>query len=71
MERAGELETTAQVKETLQRTMFASSLLEAQLGQAEIEQAQMRSVAKKAKAASHRALEQAARLREEQKWTSQ
>ena len=71
MERAGELETTAQVKETLQRTMSASSLLEAQLGQAETEQAEMRSVGEEAKATSDCALEQAACLHEEQEQTSQ
>ena len=32
---AGELETTAQIKEGLQRTMSASSILEARLGQTE------------------------------------
>ena len=51
--------------------MSASSLLEAQLGQAESEQMQMRSAAEEAKAASNRAIAQAQRLREEQEWTSQ
>ena len=71
MERVGELETTAQVKETLQRTMSASSMLEARLGQAESEQMQMRSAAEEAKAASDHAIAQAQRLREEQERTSQ
>ena len=66
MERASELETTTQIKETLQRMMSASSLLEARLGQAETQQAQMRSAAEEAKAASDRTLMQAARLCEEQ-----
>ena len=51
--------------------MFASSLLEARLGQAEMEQAQMHSVAEKAKAASDCALIEVARLHEEQERTSQ
>ena len=69
--RAGELETTAQVKEGLQRTMSASSLLEARLGQAESEQAQTRSAAEEAKLASDRAVMQAQRLQEEQERTTQ
>ena len=69
--RAGELETTAQVKEGLQRTMSASSVLEARLGQAESEQMQMRSTAEQAKMASDRAIAQAQRLKEEQEKTTQ
>ena len=68
---AGELETTAQVKETLQRTMSASSLLEARLGQAESAQLQMRSTAEQAKTASEQAISQAQRLQEEQAKTTQ
>ena len=68
---AGELETTAQVKEGLQRTMSASSLLEVRLGQAESEQMQTRSAAEEAKVASERAISQAERLREEQERTTQ
>ena len=71
MERASELETTAQVKEMLQRTMSASSLLEARHGQVQTEQAQMHIAAEEAKAASDCALVQAACLCEEQEWTSQ
>ena len=71
LERAGELETTAQVKETLIRTMSASSSLEARLGQAEIQQAQMKSAAEEAKAASERAIEQARQLGQEQEKTTQ
>ena len=69
--RAGELETTAQVKEGLQRTMSASSVLEARLGQAESEQMQMHSTAEQAKMASDRAIAQAQRLKEEQEKTTQ
>ena len=71
MERAGKLESTAQVKESLQRTMSASSILEARLRQAETEQAQMHSAAEEAKVASDRAILQAQRLREEQEKTAQ
>ena len=69
--RAGELETTTQVKEGLQRTMSASSVLEARWGQAESAQMQMRSTAEQAKSASERAMEQAQRLKEEQDATTQ
>ena len=71
IECAGELESTAQVKDVLQRTLSTSSSLEMRLGQAETEQAQMRSAAEEAKAASERAIAQATRLREEQERTSQ
>ena len=71
MERAGEVESTAQVKEVLQRTMSASSLLEARLGQAETSQMQMRSTAEEAKVASERAIAQAQRLQEAQEQTTQ
>ena len=71
VERAGKVETTAQVKEILQRTVCASSSLEARLGQAEMEQSQMQSAAEEAKATSDRAIAQAQRLREEQEKTAQ
>ena len=71
VERIGELESTAQVKDVLQRTLSASSSLEMRLGQVETEQTQMRSAAEGAKAASERAIAQATRLREEQERTSQ
>ena len=71
IEQAGELETTAQVKETLVRTMSASSSLEARLGQAEMQQAQMQSAAEEAKAASERAIAQAQHLSQEQEKTAQ
>ena len=56
MERAGELESTARVKDTLQRTLLASNSLELRLGQAEIEQPQMHSVAEEGKAMSECAI---------------
>ena len=62
---AGELETTAQVKEGLQRTMSASSILEARLGQAESVQVETCSAAEQARQASEQAMTQAAKLREE------
>ena len=51
--------------------MFASSLLEVRLGQAETEQMQMRSTAESAKIASDRAIAQAQLLKEEQERTTQ
>ena len=70
-ERAREVESTAQVQAAIQRTLSASSLLEARLGQAETRQEQMRSAAEEAKSASDRAITQAQRLREEQEKTTQ
>ena len=71
LECVGELESTAQVKDVLQRTLSASSSLEMRLGQAETEQAQMHSATEEAKVASKRAIAQATRLCEEQERTSQ
>ena len=68
--RTGDVETMAQVKATLQRTLSASSQLEMRLGHAEMTQMQARTAAEEAKAASERALLQAARLKEEQQKTT-
>ena len=66
----GDVETTAQVKATLQRTLLASSQLEMRLGHIETMQMQVRTGAEEAKAASERALLQATCLREEQQKTN-
>ena len=66
----GDVETTAQVKASLQRTLSALSQLEMRLGHAEIMQMQARTAAEEAKAASKRALLQAAGLKEEQQKTT-
>ena len=63
--RAGDVETTAQVQATLQRTLFASSSLEMRVGQTEEQQAQARVAVEEAKRASEQALSQAALLRAE------
>ena len=68
--RAADVETTAQVQATLQRTLSASSSLEARMEQAELSQAQAQSAAAEAHIASQRALQQAARLEEEQMKTA-
>ena len=70
--RVGDVETTAQVQATLQRTLSASSSLEMRLGQTEEQQARARATAEEAKRASEQALTQAAMLRAEQeKMTTQ
>ena len=69
--RVADVETTAQVQATLQRTLSASSSLEARMEQAEVSQAQAQSAAAEAHLASQRALQQAARLEEEQMKTAQ
>ena len=53
-----EVETTAQVQATLQRTLSASSSLEMRVGQMEVQQAQARAVVEEARQASKRALQQ-------------
>ena len=68
--RVADVETTAQVQATLQRTLSASSSLEARLEQAESQQTQAKVAADEARIASERALQQAARLREEQSRTA-
>ena len=68
--RAADLETSAQVQATLQRTLSTSSSLEARMEQAELSQAQAKSAAAEAHLASQRALQQAARLEEEQAKTA-
>ena len=68
--RAGDVETTAQVQATLQRTLSASSSLEMRLGQTEAQQAHARAAAEEAKRASEQALSQAAILRAEQEKTT-
>ena len=70
-ERAGTMETTAQVQATLQRTLSASSLLETCVGQIEEQQRQARAAAEEAQRASERALAQAALLKEEQAKSAQ
>ena len=68
--RAGDVETTAQVQATLQRTLSASSSLEMRLGQTEEQQARARAAAEEARRASEQALSQAAMLRAEQERTT-
>ena len=51
-ERAGTMETTAQVQATLQRTLSASSSLEMRVEQTEDQQRQARTAAEEAKRAS-------------------
>ena len=68
--RVADVETTAQVQATLQRTLSASSSLEARLEQAQSQQTQAKVAADEARIASERALQQAARLREEQSRTA-
>ena len=69
--RAGDVETTAQIQRTLQRTLSASGDLEMRVGQAEQSQAQARAAADEARMASERALQRAAQLQMEQEKTSQ
>ena len=69
--RAGDVETTAQIQRTLQRTLSASGDLEQRVGQAEQTQAQARAAAEEARQASERALQRAAQLQIEQEKTSQ
>ena len=69
--RAGDVETTAQIQRTLQRTLSASGDLETRVGQAEQTQAQARAAAEEACQASERALQRAAQLQREQEMTSQ
>ena len=68
--RQGDVETTAQVQATLQRTLSASSSLEMRLGQTEEQQARARAAAEEAKRASEQALTQAEILRKEQEKTT-
>ena len=63
--RAGDVETTAQVQATLQRTLSALSSFEMRLGQMEEQQACAHAAAEEAKRASEQALNQAAMLRAE------
>ena len=65
----GDVGMAAQVKATLQWTLSTLSQLEMRLGHAEMTQMQARTTAEKAKAASERALLQAARSKEEQQKT--
>ena len=58
--RVADVEMTAQVQATLQRTLSASSSLEARLEQAESQQTQAKVAADEARVASERALQQAA-----------
>ena len=68
--RQEDVETTAQVQATLQRTLSASSSLEMRLGQTEEQQARARAAYEEARRASEQALAQADRLRQEQEWTT-
>ena len=69
--RAVDVEKSAQVQATLERTLSVSSSLEARMEQAELSQAQAKSAAAEAHLASQRALQQAAQLRDEQMKTAQ
>ena len=69
--RASDVETTAQVQATLQRTISASSSMEYRLEQTAEEQRKAREAAEEAKRASAMALERAAQLQKEQEKTSQ
>ena len=71
VERAGEMESTAQVKEALHRTMSASSVIEQRLGQTEIQQEQAKSAVEAAMEASQRAIAQASQLKAEQDKTAE
>ena len=68
---AGDVETTAQLQQTLQRTLSASSSLEMRVGQTEQQQSQTVTTAVEAKRASEEALSQTSRLQEEQKKVTQ
>ena len=68
--RQGDVETTAQVQATLQRTLSASSSLEMRLGQTEEQQARARAAYEEARKASEQALAQADALRQEQERTT-
>ena len=57
---AGDMETTAQIQRTLQRTLSASGDLEQRVGQGEQTQAQARAAAEEARQASERALQSVA-----------
>ena len=69
--RASDVETTAQVQATLQRTISASSSMEYRLEQTAEEQRKAREAAEEARRASAMALERAAQLQKEQERTSQ
>ena len=69
--RASDVETTAQVQATLQRTIAASSSMEYRLEQTAEEQRKAREAAEEARRASVMALERAAQLQKEQEKTSQ
>ena len=69
--RASDVETTAQVQATLQRTISASSSMEYRLEQTAEEQRKAREAAEEARRASAMALERAAQLQKEQEKTSQ
>ena len=64
--RVGDVETTAQVQATLQRTLSTLSSLEMRLGHTEEQEVCARAAAEEAKRASEQALSQAAILRAEQ-----
>ena len=69
--RASDVETTAQVQATLQRTLSASSSIEFRLEQTAEEQKKAKAAADEAKQASAMALERAAQLQMEQERTTQ
>ena len=69
--RASDVETTAQVQATLQRTISASSSMEFRLEQTAEEQRKAREAAEEARQASAMALERAAQLKREQERTTQ
>ena len=63
--RAGDVETTLQLQQTLQRTLSTSSSLEMRVGQTEQQQTQTVVTAVEAKQASEQALLQTSLLQEE------
>ena len=68
--RASDVETTAQVQATLQRTLSASSSIEFRLEQTAAEQQKAKAAAEEARQASAVALQKAAELQKEQERTT-
>ena len=68
---AGEVETTSQIQQSLQRSLSVSSELESRVGQTEQTQTQVVATAVEAKRASEEALMQTSRLQEEQQKVTQ
>ena len=68
--RASDVETTAQVQATLQRTLSASSSIEFRLEQTAAEQQKAKAIAEEVRQASAVALQRAAELQREQERTT-